>query len=67
MEGDLAEAVAGRAARGEIAHLTGVDSAYEAPDAPDLHLHTDRNSIDACVEEVLALLDARVWTHNLIQ
>ena len=46
-----------KAARGEIAHLTGVDSAYEAPTAPDLDVHTDRDSVETCVAAVLALLD----------
>jgi bifunctional enzyme CysN/CysC len=41
---------------GQIAHLTGIDSAYEPPDAPDLHLHTDRIDAMACADAVLALM-----------
>ena len=46
-----------KAARSEIAHLTGIDSAYEAPEAPDLHLLTGRDSVETCVDQVLAQLE----------
>jgi len=45
-----------RAARGEIAQFTGVSAPYEAPADPELELHTDRESIDACVDRILAYL-----------
>jgi adenylyl-sulfate kinase len=41
-----------RARAGEIASFTGIDSPYEAPIAPALELHTDVESIDACVEKL---------------
>jgi bifunctional enzyme CysN/CysC len=41
---------------GQIAHLTGVGSAYEPPDAPDLHLHTDRLDATACADALLELI-----------
>jgi len=45
-----------KARRGALSHLTGIDSAYEPPAAPDLALRTDLLSIDACVDRMLALL-----------
>ncbi len=45
-----------RADRGELPHLTGVGAPYEAPDAPDLHLETARQSADASAEAVVAHL-----------
>ena len=45
-----------KARSGALAHLTGIDSPYEPPLAPDLALRTDLLSIDACVERMLALL-----------
>jgi len=48
-----------RALAGEIPEFTGVSSPYEVPERPDLALDTDRLSVDACVEEVLALLRAK--------
>lgn len=46
------------ARRGQLKHFTGIDSAYEQPDAPDIHLHTDQlASADACVDEIMAYLE----------
>lgn len=45
-----------KARSGALAHLTGIDSPYEPPLAPDLALRTDLLSIDACVERMLTLL-----------
>ena len=48
----------GMARRGELKHFTGIDSAYEQPEAPDIHLHTDRLvNAEACVDEVMAYLE----------
>jgi adenylyl-sulfate kinase len=44
------------AREGQIAHFTGVTDPYEAPEHPDVVLHTDRDSVQACVEQVLARL-----------
>jgi bifunctional enzyme CysN/CysC len=44
---------------GDIALFPGVSVPYESPAAPDLLLHTDRTSVEECVEEVLALLVRR--------
>lgn len=41
--------------KGEISHFTGIHSRYDAPGAPDLHLRTDKLSIDAAVQEILGL------------
>lgn len=45
-----------RQARGEIAHLTGVDDPYEAPLSPDIHLQTATQTVDECVAQVLQWL-----------
>jgi bifunctional enzyme CysN/CysC len=45
-----------KARRGELARMTGIDSAYEPPQQPDLHVHTDSENVDACVERVLGWL-----------
>jgi bifunctional enzyme CysN/CysC len=39
--------------------IPGVTSPYEAPASPALHLKTDQQSVDECVEEILSLLEAR--------
>lgn len=43
-----------RARRGELINVTGIDSAYEAPEAPEIHLHPDTMSAEDCVRELLA-------------
>lgn len=48
-----------RARRGEIANFTGISSPYEAPDAPDLTVDTERCGLEQAVAQVLATLRAR--------
>ncbi|MFA9444043.1 sulfate adenylyltransferase subunit CysN [Egicoccus sp. AB-alg6-2] len=48
--------------RGELAHLPGVTSRFEAPQAPDLHLDTGSLTLEQCVEAVLRLLADRGFT-----
>ena len=45
-----------RAERGEIASFTGVSAPYEAPENPELVLHTDQDELDAAVEQVIEAL-----------
>ena len=49
-----------RARSGEVREFSGISSPYEAPGAPDLVLHTARDSVEQCVEQVLALVLARL-------
>lgn len=42
-----------RARRGELRNMTGIDSAYEAPLQPDIHLHPHLASAETCVETIL--------------
>ncbi len=48
-----------KARRGELTRMTGIDSPYEPPEHPDLHLHTDSDDVGACVEQVLGWLRPR--------
>ncbi len=41
---------------GKIAHMTGIDSPYEPPAAPDYTAHTDQESLANIVSELLQLL-----------
>ncbi len=49
----------GKADQGAIPNFTGVSAPYEAPAAPDLHLRTDRMTIDEAAAAVLARIEAR--------
>ncbi|WRL64322.1 adenylyl-sulfate kinase [Blastococcus brunescens] len=50
-----------KARRGELANFTGIDSSYEAPEAPEIHLDTTATSLeDAATQVVDALRDLGV-------
>lgn len=48
-----------KARAGEIRNFTGIDSAYEAPLNPEVHLHNDGAPVPALVETLLAALRLR--------
>jgi adenylylsulfate kinase-like enzyme len=48
-----------KARAGEIKNFTGIDDPYEAPEAPEVHLHTDQQSLDDEVTSLLALLESK--------
>jgi len=52
-----------KARAGEIKGFTGIDDPYEAPESAELTLDTAGKSVDACVQEVIRLLETR----NIIQ
>lgn len=41
-----------RARRGEIRGFTGIDSAYEPPVCPELHIHSDQDSVEVAVSTI---------------
>jgi bifunctional enzyme CysN/CysC len=43
-----------KARRGELKNFTGIDSDYEAPHTPEIHLRTVGTTPESCVEEILA-------------
>jgi len=45
-----------KARAGEIAHFTGIDSPYEAPLAPDVHLDTTQASAEELAEQIVERL-----------
>jgi bifunctional enzyme CysN/CysC len=49
----------GKARRGELINFTGIDSPYEPPEQPELHLRTTELTPDAAAEQVIELLEAR--------
>jgi adenylyl-sulfate kinase len=48
-----------RARKGEIAQFTGISSPYEAPEHPDLTLHTESETVDQSVDKIMETLRAR--------
>jgi bifunctional enzyme CysN/CysC len=45
-----------KARSGALVNFTGIDSPYEAPEAPDIHLKAGQMSPESCVEELLQKL-----------
>jgi bifunctional enzyme CysN/CysC len=52
-----------KARRGELVNFTGIDSAYEPPEAPEIRLDTIAKSPDECVDLILLYLDSKAL-HN---
>jgi adenylylsulfate kinase len=48
-----------KARAGEIKNFTGIDDPYEAPDKPEIHLHSDQQSLQQEVDAILDVLRAR--------
>jgi adenylylsulfate kinase len=51
-----------KALAGQLPNFTGVSDPYEPPLAPELVLHTEAESVDESVEQVLAWLEAHRLT-----
>ncbi|MNG10890.1 Adenylyl-sulfate kinase [compost metagenome] len=48
-----------KARAGEIKHFTGIDSAYEAPERPEIHLINAGKPVEVLVDELLTALRLR--------
>jgi len=48
-----------RARAGEIKDFTGIDSTYDVPQAPQIHVKTAEKSIQACAEQIVEHLMAQ--------
>ncbi|MBJ7283958.1 MAG: adenylyl-sulfate kinase [Akkermansiaceae bacterium] len=53
-----------KAARGEIAHFTGKDGSFEAPQNPDLVLDTENSSIEENAIELLEAIRTRITLNH---
>jgi bifunctional enzyme CysN/CysC len=47
-----------KARRGELKNFTGIDSDYEPPRAPEIHLRTVGTQPENCVNQIVHLLKA---------
>lgn len=50
-----------KARAGEIKNFTGIDSAYEAPKNPEIHVKTANKSIQNCAKQVIDYLKANKY------
>jgi bifunctional enzyme CysN/CysC len=54
-----------KARRGELLNFTGIDSAYEPPEDPEIHLNTVTKGPDECVDFILVYLDSNGQSQRL--
>jgi len=52
-----------KARAGEIPHFTGIDSPYEAPQNPQLHLRNDGISVGEAAQQVIDYLETKGYLH----
>ena len=45
-----------KARSGEIKHFTGIDSDYDIPQSPEIHVETRKNSVQACAIQIVEYL-----------
>jgi len=45
-----------KARRGELKNFTGIDSDYEPPHTPEIHLKTLETKPEACIDQIVHLL-----------
>jgi bifunctional enzyme CysN/CysC len=48
-----------KARRGELMNFTGIDSGYEPPESPEIHLDTTKHSVEECVDRIITFLEQR--------
>ena len=49
-----------KARSGDIKHFTGISSAYEAPEHPDVIINTDGTSVGRCIENIYQVIDKKI-------
>jgi adenylylsulfate kinase len=49
-----------KARAGEVKNFTGIDSPYEAPESPDVHVQTHQISVDQSIEKLLEFIVPKV-------
>lgn len=48
-----------KARAGEIKNFTGIDDPYEAPVKPEIHLHSDQQTLQEEIQQILSVLRER--------
>jgi adenylyl-sulfate kinase len=48
-----------KALAGELKNFTGVDDPYEAPESPEITVHTDRETVEQSVASIMQYLESR--------
>jgi adenylylsulfate kinase len=54
-----------KARAGEIKDFTGIDSTYDVPEQPDIHVKTAGNTVKQCAEQIVNYLIKQEYIHAL--
>lgn len=49
-----------KARNGEILNFTGIDSPYEAPENPDIIIHSDQEELDYSVSKIIEFINSKI-------
>jgi adenylylsulfate kinase len=53
-----------KARAGEIPNFTGISAPYEAPEEPEIHLRTDKLSVEESVAKIMEYLQSKGLLHK---
>jgi len=48
-----------KARAGKIPHFTGIDSPYESPEEPEIHIQTEKMNIEVCAQSIVDYLEEK--------
>jgi len=49
-----------KARKGQIKNFTGIDSPFEKPENPDVHVRTDKQSLETCTQEIIEFIKPKI-------
>lgn len=53
-----------KARKGQIKNFTGIDSPFEKPENPDVHVRTDEQSLEICTQKVIEFIKPKIELVN---
>ncbi|WP_423824151.1 adenylyl-sulfate kinase [Salinisphaera sp. SPP-AMP-43] len=53
-----------KARAGSIPNFTGISAPYEPPENPEVHLHTERDDVTSCVDQIVEYLIVNSYLEN---
>jgi adenylyl-sulfate kinase len=56
-----------KALAGQIKNFTGIDDPYEAPENPEIVVHTDTETVDESVAKIIAYLESQTYIPQIVR
>ena len=54
-----------KARKGEIPNFTGISSPFEKPEQPEIHVHSDKASLNECINEIYSFIQDKIEISKL--